>query len=314
MNRLAAMEAFIRVVDTGSFSAAGRLLGVGQPAVSKAISQLEKRLDVQLLSRTTHGLIPTEAGQNFYDNARKAIEAADEAELAARGATAALSGRLRIGAAVTFARLHVMPKLADFLRTHPALNVEVVLDDRNVDLIETGLDLALRMGSSLSDSSLTARKIGESKRLVVATPEYLSQRGEPRSPGDLSKHDAVIYDVRGGGADWVFASSEASVSVTLNSRVRTSAAEGVREAVFAGIGLTVASEWMFAPELKSGKVKAILCDWGLPPVNLWCVFPSGRRISAKTRAFAKFIEQTLLDDAVLALKSAESASSESPVK
>src|SRR5271169_874835 len=157
MDRLSAMEAFVRVVDAGSFSGAARQLRVGQPAVSKTIAQLEDWLGVRLLLRSTHGLTPTEAGRNFYDRARRSLEEAEEAELAARGAAAALSGRLRICAAVTFARLHVIPRLPDFLAQHPRLDVEVVLDDRNVDLVEAGIDIALRMGN-LADPGLTARK------------------------------------------------------------------------------------------------------------------------------------------------------------
>ena len=146
MDRLAAMEAFVRVVETGSFSAAARALNVGQPAVSKTIAQLEGRLGVRLLMRSTRGLSPTEAGQSFYDRARRAIEEADEAELVARGAGAGLTGRLRVCAAVTFARLHVVPRLPKFLAAHPGLTMDVVLDDRAVDLVEEGVDLGLRMG------------------------------------------------------------------------------------------------------------------------------------------------------------------------
>jgi DNA-binding transcriptional LysR family regulator len=146
MDRLAAMETFVLVVDTGSFSAAARRLNVGQPAVSKLIAQLEDRLGVKLLVRTTRGLTATEAGLNYYERARRSIEEADEAELAARGAARSLAGRLRIAAAVTFARIHVMPHLPEFLRQHPDLEIEVVLDDRNVDLVQEGIDVALRMG------------------------------------------------------------------------------------------------------------------------------------------------------------------------
>src|SRR5262249_7576493 len=136
MNRLEAMEAFVRVVDTGSFSIAARQLRVGQPAVSKTIAQLEDRLGVRLLRRSTHGLSLTEAGESFYAHAKRAIEEADEAALAARGAGTALSGRLRICAAVTFARLHVIPRLGEFLKAHPSLDLDLMLDDRHVDLIE----------------------------------------------------------------------------------------------------------------------------------------------------------------------------------
>jgi DNA-binding transcriptional LysR family regulator len=294
MDRLAAMEAFVRVVDAGSFSGAARLLRVGQPAVSKTIAQLEERLGVRLLLRSTHGLTPTEAGRSFYERARRAIEEADEAEHAARGAGATLSGRLRICAAVTFSRLHVLPRLPLFLEQHPQLDVDFVLDDRNIDLIEEGIDIALRMGN-LADSNLIARKIGQSPRHVFATPAYLERMGVPHVPADLAGHQAVIYEQRGGGTEWSFHREGTTASVAMQGRIRVTAAEGVREGVFAGMGLAVASEWMFAPELASGAVKTVLDGWSLPPVDLWAVFPTGRQASAKARAFASFIEAQISD-------------------
>jgi DNA-binding transcriptional LysR family regulator len=292
MNRFTTMEAFVRVVETGSFSSAARHLHVGQPSVSKMVAQLEDRLGVRLLLRSTHGLTPTEAGQNFYERAVRALEEADEADLAARGAAATLSGRLRICAAVTFARLHVVPHLPLFLAEHPGLEIEVVLDDRNIDLGEAGIDIALRMGT-LTDSALTARKIGQSRRLVFGSPAYLARAGEPAVPADLINHQTVIYDQRGGGAVWTFRKGTVEASVTVNSRVRMTAAEGVREAVFAGLGLAIGSEWMFEPELRNGTVKSVLNDWELPPIDLWAAFPTGRRASAKARSFATFIEAQL---------------------
>jgi DNA-binding transcriptional LysR family regulator len=292
MNRFVALDAFVRVVDTGSFTAVARQLRVGQPAISKIIAQLEERLEVKLLVRTTRGLKPTEAGENFYEHAKRAVQEADEAELKARGVGAALTGRLRISAAVTFARLHVVRRLSRFMEMHPALDIELFLDDRNVDLVEAGIDVALRMGD-LQGSSLTARKIGESARLVVGTPSYFEAKGKPQMPAELLDHEAVIYDQRGGGTLWSFSRGTAEVSVTIKGRMRSNAAEGVREAVFAGVGLAVASEWMFSPELKSGKVHRVLADWNLLPVDLWAVFPTGRNVSMKARAFANFIEQDL---------------------
>jgi DNA-binding transcriptional LysR family regulator len=291
MNRLAAMEAFVRVVDAGSFSAAARHLHLGQPAVSKIVAQLEERLGVQLLLRTTQGLTPTEAGQSFYEGAKRTIEVADEAEIGARGANASLSGELRITAAVTFARLYVVPRLAAFLAEHPMLEMQIILDDRNIDLIEAGIHVALRMGS-LEDSALTARKIAQCPQRVLAAAAYIEKHGEPKVPADLAAHHAIVYDLRGGGAAWTFQKGSTEASVNVTSRVRVTAAEGVREAVFSGLGLAVASEWMF-PELKSGAVKAVLRDWTLPPMELWAVFPTGRRVSAKARAFVSFVEEEL---------------------
>ncbi|WP_158801620.1 MULTISPECIES: LysR family transcriptional regulator [unclassified Acidisoma] len=292
MNRLAAMDAFVRVVDTGSFTGAARQLRVGQPAISKIIAQLEDRVGVKLLLRSTQGLTPTEAGETFYEHAKRSVEEADEAEVKARGAAAALSGRLRIGGAVTFSRLHVVPRLRKFMAMHPALDLEVFLDDRDVDLVEAGIDIALRMGDQ-QDSSLTARKIGSSPRVVVGAPSYLEEAGIPVTPADLVAHQSVIYDRRGGGIVWTFTQGTAESAVTLKGRVRLTAAEGVREAVISGIGLAVASEWMFSPEIASGRVARVLADWSLPKIDLWAVFPSGRNVSTKARAFASFIEQEL---------------------
>src|SRR6266481_4688504 len=181
MDRLAAMETFVRVVEAGSFSGAAKQLRVGQPAVSKTVAQIEDWLGVRLLLRSTHGLAPTEAGRNFCERAKRSIEEAEEAELAARGAGATLSGRLRICAAVTFARIHIIPHLPFFLSEHPALDLDVVLEDRNIDLIEAGIDVALRMGE-LADSALTARKVGQSPRRVIGSPTYFDAMGVPQTP------------------------------------------------------------------------------------------------------------------------------------
>jgi DNA-binding transcriptional LysR family regulator len=289
MDRLAALEIFVRVVDTGSFSAAARQMRIGQPAVSKAIARLEERIDGQLLRRSTHGLAPTEAGKRFYSHAKRAIEEADLADHVARDVDGTLSGRLRICAAVTFARLHILPHLGKFMSSHPQLDIDVMLDDRIVDLIESGADICLRMGD-LADSTLTARKIGQAARLVVGTPSYLESNGQPDTPEDVLKHHVIIHDIgKGGGDSWTFCKGEARASITVRSKLRVSAAEGVRECVFSDLGLTIASKWMFGPELASGRVRAVLTDWALPPLNLWAIFPDGRQSNAKVRAFLNFI-------------------------
>jgi DNA-binding transcriptional LysR family regulator len=305
MDRLAAMEAFVLVVDTGSFSAAARRLNVGQPAVSKLIAQLEVRLGVKLLVRTTRGLTATEAGLNYYERARRSILEADEAELAARGAGTSLTGKLRIAAAVTFARIHLMPRLPEFLQRHPDLEIEVVLDDRNVDLVQEGIDVALRMGRQLADSSLTVRRIASAPCVVVGTPTYFARAGEPTVPGDLAAHQAVIYDQRGGGANWAFRRDGADFAVALKGRLRVNAAEGVRAAVLADAGLAIASEWMFSPEIADGTVKVVLRDWKLPLTDLWAVFSAGRTATTKARAFTQFVREvmSLSGGAALALSS-----------
>jgi len=293
MDRLAAMEAFVLVVDTGSFSAAARRLNVGQPAVSKLVAQLEDQLGVKLLVRTTRGLTATEAGLNYCERARRAIEEADEAELAARGAGASLTGKLRIAAAVTFARIHLVPRLPEFLRRHPDLEIEVVLDDRSIDLVQEGIDVALRMGRQLADSSMTVRRIASARCVVAGTPAYFARAGEPAAPRDLTAHEAVIYDRAGGGAEWTFQRDDVELTIALKGRLRVNAAEGVRAAVLADAGLAIASEWMFAPEIADGTVMAVLRDWKLPRVDLYAVFPAGRTLTAKARAFTQFVQEVM---------------------
>ncbi|MBY8960839.1 LysR family transcriptional regulator [Pseudomonas sp. MIS38] len=294
MDRLAAMETFVYVVETGSFSAAARRLNIGQPAVSKTIAQLEKRLAVSLLLRSTRGLTPTEAGLAFFERARRAIDEANEADNAARGSASGLSGNLRISAAVTFGRLHVVPQLGPFLEQHPQLNIDLMLDDRNINLVEEGIDVALRMGP-LSDSSLTVRKIADCRRVVLGTPAYFARHGEPSCPADLDKHQGIVYNLSG-GATWIFTQGSEQQTQTLTGRLRVSAAEGLRAAVLADQGLTIASQWMFAPELASGAVRAVMSDWVLPDQDLWAVFPTGRMVSAKARAFVDYVQGLLTSE------------------
>jgi DNA-binding transcriptional LysR family regulator len=259
VDRLADMETFVRVIEAGSFSAAAQQMRLGQPAVSKAVSRLGQRLGVRLVLRSARGLSPTEAGQSYYEEARAVLQRTEQAELAASTAGKSLSGRLRISAPITFARLHIVPKLESLLKAHPALDVEVVLSDRVVDVIEEGIDGALQLGS-LVDSALTARKLASRRGVVLAAPRYFEEFGKPLKPQELAQHEAVIYAELLGGSAWTFHKGREEVAVTLRGRVRMSAAEGVREAIFVGLGLTISSESRFTPELASGMVETALTE------------------------------------------------------
>lgn len=296
MDRLEAIEMFVRVVETGSFSAAARHYDVGQPTVSKAVAQLEEWLGVKLLLRSTRSVTPTEAGTSFYERSLRTIEEAGEAVLAARGAASGLTGKLRVSAAVCFARLHIVPRLPEFLREHPGLDLELVLDDRTIDLVDEGIDIALRMGPLVS-SSMTARLLAEAPRRVVGTPEYFKRHGVPKTPQDLLAHEAVIYTRdMGGGEDWTFRKGGEEVSVKLHGQVKINATEGLRAAVFAHMGLAIASGWSVSPELKSGEVVSVLDDWALPRLGVSAVYPTGRMASTKARQFAAFVESCLADE------------------
>ena len=309
------METLVAVIEAGSFSAAARLLDIGQPSISKSVAQLEEQLGVRLLVRSTRGLSPTEAGRNFYEHAKRAtmqrVHEGAVGDVVAlhctyyagqlwhvprREGMSDMEWHLRVTAAVTFARLHIIPNLSGFLAKHPQLTIDVLLEDGNIDLLEHGVDVALRMGT-LRDSAMTARKIAQSRRVVVGTPRYFATAGEPAVPADLAAHQAIVYDREGGGTTWAFQRDGAEVSVEVSGRLRVTAAEGVRAAVLSDLGVAIASEWMFAPELESGEVKPVLTDWTLAPIDLWALFPTGRMASAKVRAFVSFVETTLRPNA-----------------
>ncbi len=294
MDRLSVMETFVRIVEMGSFSAAARQMNVGQPAVSKSVTHLEERLGVRLLMRSTRGLRPTEAGQSYFERARRAVQEAAEAERAARGVNAGLEGRLRVSVGVAFGKLYLMPHLPAFLAAHPGLLIDLVLEDRQLDLLEEGIDLALRVGP-LRDSALVARKIAATERLVVGSPCYFSRAGFPRTPADLSQHEAVLFTLDRNDSDgWIFCKDGEQATARLSGRLRVTASEAVRTAVLGGVGLAVASRWIFDPELASGAVITALTDWQLPEVDLWVILPAGRLADAKARTFVKFVESLLV--------------------
>ena len=284
------MEIFVRVVDAGSFSLAATQLGIGQPAVSKVVAQLEERLGVQLLVRGARGLTLTEAGRSFHENARRAIDEVNHAERVASG-TGGLSGTLRVSATVCFTRIHVMPRLPEFLAQRPDVNIEIAVDDRFVNLEEEGFDLALRTGN-LVDSSLIARKIGQTSRRVMATRGYWQAHGKPRTPEELLEHDCVILQRNGRLVDeWTFRKGALEARLKVRGRIKVSAPEAMREAVLAGIGPVVVSDWLFTPELASGAVESALDDWDLPRQDLSAVYPAGGAKNLKARDFVAFVER-----------------------
>jgi DNA-binding transcriptional LysR family regulator len=292
MDSFSAMQTLVRVVDAGSFSDAARQLGVGQPSVSKVVRRLETRLGVKLLARTTRGLSVTEAGKRYYELARRALEAADDAEIAAREAASGLTGRLCVSAAVTFGRLQIVPRLPAFLAANPELMIDLVLDDRATDLIGEGVDVALRVGPRV-DSAFNGRRIGTARRFALASPDYVARWGAPERPSDLARHEALALLQPGVASSWTFARGNERESVAISGRLRMTAHEGVREAVLAGLGVAIGSEWGYGREIADGRVQILLRDWSLDRSELWAILPAGRRASAKARAFVEFVERQL---------------------
>jgi DNA-binding transcriptional LysR family regulator len=289
---ISAMRSFVRVYESGSFSVAATHLALGQPAVSKSIAQLEEKLATKLFLRSTRGLTPTDAARTFYEHAVRTLDEAELALKAVRGEPASLTGRLRVSGTITFVRQHIIPRLPGFLDKHPGLDIDLLLDDGNVGLIEEGAEVALRMGK-LPSSNLVARRIGQCRRVVVATPDYFARHGTPRQPEDLGDHAAIVLSRGEGGEQMAFIKDGVAREIDLKPRLRISALEGVRSAVLAGLGVAVASEWIFTEELDDGRVVEALTDWELPRLDLWAVLPGGRHAGPKARAFIAFVEEQL---------------------
>jgi len=283
------MRYFVRVYDTSSFSAAAKTFDVGQSTVSKAIAHLEKKLGVSLFLRSTRQLTPTEQGRIFYEHAVKVVEDAEAAVSSIGTKSQNFSGPIRISGTLTFMCQYIIPKLPLFLSAHPGIEISLHLDDQNIGLIEQGIDVALRMGH-LDDSGLVAKRIGHCRRIVVGTPSYLADHPAPQTPEDLIDHSTVVFTQGEGGDRFTFKGPLGSKTISVRPKWRINATEGVRSAVLAGAGLSVATEWMFEAELNSGAVQEVLEEWNLPDLDLWAVMPAGRRTSAKVRALVEFIE------------------------
>lgn len=293
MDLISVMRSFVRVYETRSFSAAAKGLALSQPSVSKAVAQLEQELGVQLFLRSTRGLTPTDAGQKFYEHSTRTLEEADLAVSVVKGEHAPLTGKLRVSGTITFMRQHIIPKLPAFMERHPHLSLDLLLDDGNIGLVEEGAEVALRMGK-LADSNLVARKIGQCRRIVIATPNYLKKYGIPQQPSDLTEHAAIVLSRGEGGDHIVFTKDDTATEVVLQPKLRISALEGLRAAALAGLGVAVASEWILQDELDNGQVVEVLKDWSMQPLDLWVVLTSGaRHASPKARAFIAFIEEQL---------------------
>jgi DNA-binding transcriptional LysR family regulator len=298
MDRLAAMQTFVRVADAGSFSEAARQLGLGQPAVSKAIAQLEETLGARLVVRTTRSFALTDNGRRFLEAARHAVEAADAAEHAVTARGAAPAGVLRIAASVAFARLQIVPRLADFLARCPAIDVDLVLSDRLIDLIEEGIDVAIRIGE-LKDPGLVARRIGQMARITVARPDYWDRRGRPRHPSELAGHDCVIFTGLSTSDVWDFESPDGPIAVKVKGRVSVSTSDSMREAVLEGLGVGVTPHWMWRDEVRTGALERVLIDYEPTRRPIYAVFPERRLVSPKVRAFVDFLaEEFRLDPRV----------------
>jgi DNA-binding transcriptional LysR family regulator len=293
MDTIQGMKLFIRVVDQGSFTKAASEFAMGQPTATKLIAQLEAKLGARLLHRSTHGVTPTEIGQLYYEKCKLIAHHVEEAESVAALMQTEPHGSLRISTSVAFGRRVLAALVMEFMQTHPHLQIDLSFDDRYVDLVEQGIDVAIRMGR-LADSSLGARYLGINPWVVVAGPAYLAAKGEPASPEDLAGHDALIYSSVQGDACWHLTGADGHVhSVTVKGPLKSNNLSTLLSAACAGMGLAALPRYVAHESMRTGKVQAVLRAWALPSQEIHAVFPSPRLIPAKVRSFIDCLQQQL---------------------
>ncbi|HEY1326761.1 MAG TPA: LysR substrate-binding domain-containing protein [Casimicrobiaceae bacterium] len=283
MDRLTAMAAFVRCVERSSFSAVAREMRIAQPTVSKLIASLEDALGGRLFVRSARGLVLTPEGRRFYEQSRAIVDAVHDAETSFKSEREAVAGALRIASSVSFGRALLMPRMAAFLGLHPRLQIDLQLDDGFVNLVEDGVDVAFRIGA-LRSEDLIARRVGSAHRVTVAATQYLESRGMPAHPRDLAKHDCVVYTGLTTRGCWPYREKAAALSVPVSGRFQSNSSEAIRAAVVAGMGIALAPLWLFADDIRTGRVVMILDAYRPEALPIHALTPANRRSSAKVKA------------------------------
>lgn len=291
MDRLDAMQAFVTVADLKGFAAAARKLGLSPSGMTRLIAALENRLGARLLQRTTRQVTLTDAGTRYLERIRRILADVEEAEIAAEGERARPSGRLVISAPAGFGRLHVSPLLTAYLKRHREVSAELRLEDRMINLVEEGVDLAVRIGH-LADSSLVARHVGDMRRITVASPGYLKSRGEPKRPQDIAAHDTIQFGTTSGPTEWRFIDQGKEIRLSHSPRLTTNTADAAIRYAEAGGGLTRVLAYQAADAIRRGRLKILLAKFEHPPLPIHIIYPTSRLLSAKVRAFVDLVVET----------------------
>ncbi|MCU1758247.1 LysR family transcriptional regulator [Pseudomonas sp. 14P_8.1_Bac3] len=292
MDKLNAMAIFVRVVERGSFSAVARELQTSQPTISKVLRALETELGGKLIARSTRRLSLTDEGQRYYNECRHILAAVDAAEHSFQSGRENIAGHLRIGSSVSFGRLQIAPRLAEFLERHPGIDIDLQLNDQNQDLVSEGLDVTFRIGE-LSDSGLIARQIGTTHRVTVAAPDYLQQHGQPQSPEALGEHNCLQFNLLNSQNVWTYQKDARRYEVRIKGNAQSNNSEAIREMVLGGLGIALSPVWLFSDDLKAGRVKAVLPDYIAQSLPIHAVSPANRRQSARVKAFVDYVSQAL---------------------
>ena len=288
MDRIDAMQAFVAVADLQGFAPAARKLGLSPSGVTRLIAALEQRLGARLLQRTTRSVTLTDIGTRYLERARRILADVEEAEGSAQDERTRPSGRLVVSAPVGFGRLHVSPVMSAYLKRYPEVSAELRLADRMVNLVEDGIDLAVRIGH-LADSSLVARHVGEMRRIVVASSGYLQQRGEPNTPEAIASHETIQFGAMTASPDWRFVEDNSEIRVACTPRFTTNSADAAIQYAEQGGGLTRVLAYQAADAIKGGRLRVVLAQFEQPPLPIHIVYPTSRLLSAKVRAFIDLV-------------------------
>ena len=283
MDRLLLMSCFVRAVETGSFSAAGRDLGLGQPNVSRYVAALENHLQTRLLHRSTRKLMLTPEGERYYADARRILDSVEQSESSLRGSVAP-SGLLRVACPTALAHSFIVPHVASFLGRYPELSLDLQINDRYVNLVDEGAELAIRIGH-LEDSAMRARPLAWFERVCVASRAYLEKHGSPSSPDDLKEHDCLIYTLLSTGTNWRFKDTD----VPISGRLRVNSPEAIREYVNAGLGIAQGPQWLYEEGLRSGNLQLLLNEYVAPPVPNQIVYLANRLLPQRAIVFMDFM-------------------------
>jgi DNA-binding transcriptional LysR family regulator len=292
VDKLNAMAIFVRVVERGSFSAVAREMQTSQPTISKVLKALETGLGGKLIARSTRQLSLTDEGQRYYNECRQILAAVDAAEHSFQSGRERIAGHLRIGSSVSFGRLQIAPRLAQFLERHPDIEIDLQLSDQNQDLVSEGLDVTFRIGE-LNDSGLIARHIGTTHRVTVAAPAYLNKHGRPHMPAELGGHNCLQFNLLNSQNLWVFEKNNQRHEVRIKGNAQSNNSEAIREMVLGGLGIALSPVWLFSEDLKAGRVTAILQDYTAQSLPMHAVSPANRRQSARVKAFVDYMSQAL---------------------
>ena len=292
MQNLTDIAVFVKVVELSSFTAAADALDMSQPVVSKAVTRLEEKLGARLLNRTTRRLSLTEAGSELYARSVRALAEIENAELEVARFQTEPRGTLRVSAPMSFSILHLGPVIQNFLDRFPGVTLELSLDDRQVDLIEEGFDLAIRIGR-LQDSNLIARKIAPCRQVLCASPGYIAKRGAPERPEDLLEHSCIIYSLLSAPREWRFTGPDGEIhTVPINGALQSNNGLVNRAAAICGVGITLLPTFYLGEQLRSGELKPVLCKFKPQELAAYAVYPQRRNLMPKVRAFVDFLVAT----------------------